>query len=94
MFSHFRVGDQTSQLFQAQFVDIVCLNHYYGWYTDTGVLNLVSPQLTYDVKAWYDRFQKPVIITEYGADTIAGLHTVRSLNIPCFLSRHISLSYQ
>jgi len=28
---------------------------------------------------WYQRFQRPVVITEYGADTVAGLHAVHAL---------------
>ena len=61
---------------------MICLNHYYGWYTDTGVLDLIGPQLMYDVKVWHDKFQKPILITEYGSDTIAGLHTVRNCYYP------------
>ena len=36
-------------------------------------------QLKDDLDSWYEVLKKPLIITEYGADTIPGLHTVRLL---------------
>ena len=57
-----------------QFVDVVCHNHYYGWYEDSGHLELISLQLEYDVRQWFNKFQKPYIQSEYGAGTVAGLH--------------------
>ena len=32
--------------------------------------------MPYDLNKWYEKYQKPYIITEYGADTVSGLHTV------------------
>ena len=29
------------------------------------------------MRGWHTTFNKPIIITEYGADTVAGLHQVR-----------------
>ncbi|XP_064620167.1 beta-glucuronidase-like isoform X2 [Lineus longissimus] len=55
-------------------VDIICINHYFGWYSDTGHLEVIQLQLENDLVNWYKTFKKPMIITEYGADTIAGLH--------------------
>ncbi len=34
-------------------------------------------QLHHDLTHWYDKLKKPLIVSEYGADTVAGLHTVR-----------------
>ena len=53
------------------------LNRYYGWYVNTGDLA--------GGRAWRWRRSstagpsegKPIIITEYGADTFAGLHSRR-----------------
>jgi len=55
-------------------IDVVCVNRYQGWYFDPGRLEVVEMQLTADLKAMHAKFGKPIIITEYGADTIAGLH--------------------
>jgi hypothetical protein len=59
---------------QVQFVDVICHNHYYAWYEDSGHLELIQLQLEYDLREWFEKFKKPVIQSEYGAGTVAGLH--------------------
>ncbi|XP_064612321.1 beta-glucuronidase-like isoform X2 [Liolophura sinensis] len=60
--------------YAAQYVDIVCVNQYYGWYSDTGHTEVIGLQLRHNLRSWYQKFGKPMIVTEYGADTIPGLH--------------------
>ena len=67
-------------MFQAQFCDIICVNRYYGWYSDTGHSEVIHYQLPYDFRQWYAKFKRPIMITEYGADTVTGLHTVCIFN--------------
>ena len=57
----------------AKLSDIICLNRYYGWYF--GGPDLVGPQkaLEKELLDW-GRLGKPVMFTEYGADTVMGLH--------------------
>lgn len=55
-------------------VDVVCVNRYYSWYTDCGDLDIVEYQLERDLRGWYERFRKPVILTEFGADSVVGFH--------------------
>ncbi|XP_013419299.1 beta-glucuronidase [Lingula anatina] len=62
----------------AQYTDIICVNHYYAWYSDMGHLDVIQLQMNYDITNWHKTFNKPVIITEYGADTVAGLHKLPS----------------
>lgn len=57
-------------------VDIICVNRYYSWYTDSGKLDLIEYQLEKELRRWHELYKKPVIITEYGADTIAGFHSI------------------
>ncbi|XP_053376581.1 beta-glucuronidase-like [Mercenaria mercenaria] len=57
-----------------QYVDIILVNRYYAWYTDVGHTELIQQQLENDLRHWYQRFNMPVIVSEYGADTIAGFH--------------------
>ncbi|KAK7497277.1 hypothetical protein BaRGS_00011571 [Batillaria attramentaria] len=58
-----------------QYVDVICVNRYFGWYSDTGHSELVELQLGWDLEMWRKTFPtKPIIITEYGAGTIPGLH--------------------
>lgn len=53
--------------------DVFCLNRYYGWYF--GGPDLVGPEkaLRAELDGWA-KYGKPVIFTEYGADTVAGFH--------------------
>ena len=59
-------------------VDIICLNRYYGWYYDHGDLSVVYEDTKVEIEKYYNGFGKPIIVTEFGADTIEGLHA-----IPC-----------
>jgi beta-glucuronidase len=59
----------------AKFVDVVMLNRYYGWYVNTGDLAGAEAAWQSELEAWATD-GKPIIITEYGADTVAGLHSV------------------
>jgi beta-glucuronidase len=54
--------------------DVICVNRYYGWYSDCGHLEVVTDHLTEYMKAWHARYHKPLFLTEYGADTLAGSH--------------------
>ena len=58
----------------AHLFDAICLNRYYSWYYDLNNIASIYPKLTREFKAWHDKYQKPVMITEYGVDTLAGLH--------------------
>jgi beta-glucuronidase len=55
--------------------DVVMLNRYYGWYTDSGNLAAAERALDGEIRAWTTAHAKPIIFTEYGADTFAGLHS-------------------
>eukprot|EP00094_Tigriopus_californicus_P005011 TCALIF_04825-PA protein Name:"Similar to Gusb Beta-glucuronidase (Mus musculus)" AED:0.10 eAED:0.10 QI:0/0/0/0.71/1/1/7/0/1725 len=55
-------------------VDFIGINRYFGWYSDPGHVELIQMQMFNDLKAWHDTHHKPLIVTEYGADTVAGLH--------------------
>ncbi|MBD5806731.1 beta-glucuronidase [Limosilactobacillus walteri] len=59
-------------------VDVICLNRYYGWYIDFGDLSKAQADLTAELKKWHQKFpDKPIIFTEFGADTIAGMHSAQ-----------------
>uniref|UniRef100_A0A2K5HSU1 Glycoside hydrolase family 2 catalytic domain-containing protein n=2 Tax=Colobus angolensis palliatus TaxID=336983 RepID=A0A2K5HSU1_COLAP len=58
----------------APYVDVICLNSYYSWYHDYGHLELIQQQLTTQFESWYKTYQKPIIQSEYGAETIVGFH--------------------
>lgn len=54
--------------------DVVCVNQYYGWYLETGHLELIEESLLRDLRRIRDRYRKPIIVTEFGAEAVAGLH--------------------
>jgi len=56
--------------------DVIMLNRYYGWYVDAGDLAAAERELEVELKAWATKYHRPIIITEYGADTYPGLHEV------------------
>lgn len=59
----------------ADFIDVLCLNRYYGWYVNGGELDMAKENLRAELKGWEKRCPgKPIMFTEYGADTVAGLH--------------------
>jgi beta-glucuronidase len=58
----------------ADLFDVVMLNRYYGWYVNTGDLPAAERALEAELHAWVDKLGKPIIMTEYGADTLGGLH--------------------
>ncbi len=58
-------------------VDVLCLNRYYGWYVEGGEWAVAQTRLRQEFDGWQQRCpDKPIIMTEYGADTIAGFHDV------------------
>ncbi|MCD7856222.1 MAG: beta-glucuronidase [Clostridiales bacterium] len=54
-------------------MDVVCLNRYYGWYNLSGDLDAACDALNTALDFWADQ-GKPVMFTEYGADTYPGIH--------------------
>lgn len=59
----------------AQMVDIIGVNRYYSWYSDSGDIEIAELQAREELCGWYNRFHKPVVMTEFGADAIAGFHS-------------------
>ena len=54
-------------------MDVICLNRYYGWYVFGADLPAAKQALTIELEYWKTT-GKPVMFTEFGADTVAGLH--------------------
>lgn len=54
--------------------DVICMNRYWGWYALGGELNKAFLALSQELDAVWERWRKPIILTEFGADTMAGLH--------------------
>ena len=57
--------------------DVICLNRYYGWYTHTGDMARGAHLLGLELDGLHKTFKKPIIITEFGADTYPGMHAIQ-----------------
>lgn len=53
--------------------DVFCLNRYYGWYACGGDLESAEELCREEMEFW-NSLGKPFLFTEYGADTVSGLH--------------------
>lgn len=62
----------------ADLVDIMCLNRYFGWYDELGNIGAIAPLWLDELGKLHDKFGKPIIITEFGADAIEGFHSLTS----------------
>ncbi|KAF2892617.1 hypothetical protein ILUMI_13557 [Ignelater luminosus] len=58
----------------AQHLDVISINRYYSWYNDTGRLDMITGNIIKEATAWYKKYKKVILVSEYGADAIAGLH--------------------
>ncbi|XP_044532309.1 beta-glucuronidase [Gracilinanus agilis] len=58
----------------APYVDVICINNYYSWYHDSGHLEVIQLQASTTFDNWNKLYQKPIIQSEYGADSIPGFH--------------------
>ncbi len=56
------------------FSDLVCLNRYFGWYSEPGRLDEACAKLSAELDDLHRTFGKPVILTEFGADAVSGCH--------------------
>ncbi len=64
----------------APLADVICLNRYWGWYEDHSDLDNASKHFEAELKGWTEKYPSvPFIVTEYGADTIAGAHSIHNL---------------
>ncbi|CAB0014438.1 unnamed protein product [Nesidiocoris tenuis] len=61
-----------------QAMDVICLNRYEGWYSLGGRLDLVVHRIGRELSQWQAKYQKPVILTEYGAEALSGYHSLPS----------------
>ena len=69
-------------------MDVVCINRYYGWYNLSGDLEAASYALNMELDFW-EKIGKPVMMTEYGADTIQGVHNC----VPEMFSEEFQVDY-
>ena len=54
--------------------DVICMNRYWGWYVLGGELDKALVALEQELDGVWNQWHKPIIMTEFGADTMAGMH--------------------
>ena len=59
-----------------KYSDVISLNRYYGWYENPGKLDEAIERLETEMDFIADKYKKPIIITEFGADTMPGFHSI------------------
>lgn len=57
-----------------QFFDVISLNRYFGWYSQSGEIEVGTTRLSREIDLIHERFPGPFILTEFGTDTIPGHH--------------------
>jgi beta-glucuronidase len=67
-------SDPQAELAAADF-DLICLNVYPGWYSDCGNLEAIAPALEKLLTGYWEKCHKPIVLTEFGADAVAGMHS-------------------
>ncbi|XP_011506427.1 PREDICTED: beta-glucuronidase-like [Ceratosolen solmsi marchali] len=63
-----------------QYLDVISFNRYNAWYLNPGRLDTITKHIVSEAQAWYQKYKKPVLLSEYGADTLPGLH-----ELPAFI---------
>lgn len=54
--------------------DVISLNRYWGWYIQGGELDKALVLFGQELDTVWEAWHKPIIVTEFGADTVAGMH--------------------
>lgn len=66
--------------YAGQFVDIATVNTYIGWASDFSDLDVITSHIIQKINDWNEIHKTPVLLTQFGPETLEGLHTVRPLN--------------
>jgi beta-glucuronidase len=58
-----------------KYFDLIGLNRYHGWYDLPAQLAEAAERFEESLEQFYREFNKPLLIAEFGADAVAGLHS-------------------
>ena len=64
---------------EADSFDVICFNDYPSWYVNCSHYEQIGEMLRPKIEGFWKKYGKPVIISEFGADTIPGLHSEYNL---------------
>ena len=55
--------------------DVIGINRYYGWYTEPVDLEGAASKLGDEMDLLFERYGKPILVSEFGADAVPGAHS-------------------
>ena len=58
--------------------DIIAINRYYGWYTESGRVEEGAAIFGRELDTLHASFGKPILVTEFGVDTLPGCHSAEA----------------
>lgn len=67
---------EPSMCMMSEFLDIIGFNRYNSWYHNPGRTDMIIRPIVDEAVSWRNLYEKPVILFEYGADTLEGYHTL------------------
>lgn len=56
--------------------DVISLNRYYGWYENPGQIDKAIQRMENEMDFIAEKYKKPILVTEFGADTMPGFHSI------------------
>lgn len=71
----FVINSEPQNELAAHDFDLIGVNLYPSWYSDCGKLEAIAPALERSLRGFWDKFGKPILICEFGADAVAGMHS-------------------
>ena len=82
-----QMADPTKDV-SLRLADVYCLNRYYGWYEHGDDLEMARKIGERELEFWNSQ-DKPFMFTEYGADTVMGLHDT----LPMMFTEEFQVEY-
>ncbi|MBL4559360.1 MAG: beta-glucuronidase [Labilibaculum sp.] len=71
------MGSFTSPSEWFDLADVVCINRFYGWYQENGRIGSGVKLFSKELDELHAKYNKPIMVTEFGAGAIAGMHAVQ-----------------
>ena len=56
--------------------DVICLNRYYAWYAAPAYIEESIQAFSEELEDIYNEYKRPIMLTEFGADAVAGVHSM------------------
>lgn len=72
------MGDENVSLEWFNLADVICINRFAGWTSSNGRITEGVKAVSEELDNIYKEFEKPCMLTQFGASTIAGAHAIQS----------------